>query len=47
MLINVTIQTFLSENELELSVKRWTDVKNEYLLKLYELGLERYTTTRI
>jgi hypothetical protein len=27
MLINVTIQTFLSENELELSEKRWTDVK--------------------
>jgi|TARA_B100000902_G_scaffold153692_1_gene150233 hypothetical protein len=47
MLINVTIQTFLSENELELSDKRWTDVKNEYLPKLYELGLERYTTTRI
>ena len=34
MLINVTIQTFLSENELELSDKRWTDVKNEYLPKL-------------
>ena len=47
MLINVTIQTFLSENELELSDKRWTDVKNEYLPKLHELGLERYTTTRI
>ena len=31
MLINVTIQTFMSENELELSDKRWTDVKDEYL----------------
>ena len=47
MLINVTIQTFMSENELELSDKRWTDVKDEYLPTLYELGLERYTTTRI
>jgi len=27
MLINVTIQTFLSENELEISEKQWTDVK--------------------
>ncbi len=47
MLINVTIQTFMSENELELSDKRWTDVKDEYLPTLYKLGLERYTTTRI
>ena len=47
MLINVTIQTFMSENELELSDKRWTDVKDEYLPTLYELGLERNTTTRI
>ena len=30
MLINVTIQTFMFENELELSDKRWTDVKDEY-----------------
>ena len=30
MLINVTIQTFVFENELELSDKRWTDVKDEY-----------------
>ena len=36
MLINVTIQTFMSENELELSDKRWTDVKDEYLPTLYE-----------
>ena len=40
MLINVTIQTFMFENELELSDKPWTDVKDEYLRILYELGLE-------
>ena len=40
MLINVTIQTFMSENELELSDKRWTDIKDEYLPTLYELGLK-------
>ena len=29
MQINVTIQTFKTENELELSVMRWDKIKNE------------------
>ena len=47
MLINITLQTFMSENDLELSDSRWTNVKDQYLPRLYNLGLERYTTTRI
>ena len=47
MLINVTIQTFLSENELKLSVAEWDKVKHNYLSELHNLGLHRYTTTRI
>jgi hypothetical protein len=47
MLINITLQTFMSENDLELSDSRWTSVKDQYLPRLYNLGLERYTTTRI
>jgi hypothetical protein len=43
MLINITLQTFMSENDLELSDSRWTDVKDQYLPRLYNLGLERYT----
>jgi hypothetical protein len=30
MLINITIQTFTSQNELELSVSRWDEIKHEY-----------------
>ena len=37
----------MSENDLELSDSRWTNVKDQYLPRLYNLGLERYTTTRI
>ena len=47
MLINITIQTFMSENELELSQSRWESSKDKYLPRLYTLGLERFTTTRI
>ena len=47
MLINITIQTFTSQNELELSVSRWDEIKHEYMPKFYKLGLERYTTSRI
>ena len=47
MLINITIQTFISQNELELSVSRWDQVKDEHMPKLHNLGLERYTTSRI
>ena len=47
MLINITIQTFISQNELELSVSRWDQVKHGHMPKLHNLGLERYTTSRI
>ena len=47
MLINITIQTFTSQNELELSVSRWDEIKHEYMPKFYKLGLARYTTSRI
>ena len=47
MQVNVTIQTFKTENELELSVMRWDKVKNEFMPKFREMGLVRYTTSRI
>lgn len=47
MHINVTIQTFKTENELELSVMRWDKIKNEFMPKFREMGLTRYTTSRI
>lgn len=47
MKINVTIQTFKTENELELSVMRWDKIKNEFMPKFKEMGLVRYTTSRI
>ena len=47
MQVNVTIQTFKTENELELSVMRWDKIKNEFMPRFKELGLVRYTTSRI
>ena len=47
MQVNVTIQTFKTENELELSVMRWDKIKNEFMPKFKEMGLIRYTTSRI
>ena len=47
MHVNVTIQTFKTENELELSVMRWDKIKNEFMPKFKEMGLVRYTTSRI
>jgi len=40
MLINITIQTFTSQNELELSVSRWDEIKHEYMPKFYKLALQ-------
>ena len=42
MQINVTIQTFKTENELELSVMRWDKIKNEFMPRFKEMGLIRY-----
>ena len=47
MQINVTIQTFKTENELELSVMRWDKIKNEFMPRFQKMGLTRYTTCKI
>lgn len=47
MQINITIQTFKTENELELSVMRWDKIKNEFMPKFQQMGLTRYTTSKI
>ena len=47
MLVNISIQTFKSENDLELSCSRWSDVKVKYMPEFERLGLKRCTTTRI
>ena len=47
MQINVTIQTFKTENELELSVMRWDKIKNEFMPRFQQMGLTRYTTCKI
>tara|TARA_A100001011_G_C13604242_1_gene553362 strand:- start:153 stop:470 length:318 start_codon:yes stop_codon:yes gene_type:complete len=47
MQINVTIQTFKSEAELEYSLIRWDKVKREFMPRFKEMGLIRYTTSRI
>ena len=47
MQINITIQTFKSENELEYSLLRWDKIKNEFMPRFKEMGLVRYTTSRV
>ena len=47
MLVNISIQTFKLENDLELSCSRWRDVRHKFMPELERLGLKRYTTTRI
>ena len=47
MHVNVTIQTFKTENELERSVMRWDKIKSELRPKFKEMGLVRYKTRRI
>ena len=47
MLINITIQTFKTENELELSISKWDSIKDKYMLSFKDKGLLRYTITRI
>ena len=47
MQINVTIQTFKTENELELSVMRWDKIKNEFMPRFQQMGLTRYTICKI
>ena len=47
MLMNITVQTFKSENELELSVSGWDAVKDEFMPRFKEAGLTRYSCTRV
>ena len=47
LLINITIQSFKSENELELSLMKWDSVKDKFMPRLDKSGLKRYSITRI
>ena len=47
LLINITIQSFKSENELELSLVKWDSVKDKFMPRLDSKGLMRYSITRI
>ena len=47
LLINITIQSFKSENELELSLVKWDAVKDQFMPRLDRNGLMRYSITRI
>jgi hypothetical protein len=47
MQINITIQTFKTENDLELSVMRWDKIKHEFMPRFHRMGLIRFTTSRI
>ena len=47
MLINITIQTFKTENELELSLSKWDAVKEKFMPLFKDRGLKRYSITRI
>ena len=47
VLINITIQSFKSENELELSLVKWDSVKEKFMPRLDRSGLTRYSITRI
>ena len=39
MLMNITVQTFKTENELELSVSRWDAVKDQFMPRFREAGV--------
>ena len=47
LLVNITIQSFKSENELELSLLKWDSVKDKFMPRLDRNGLKRYSITRI
>ena len=42
LLINITIQSFKSENELELSLVKWDAVKEKFMPRLDRNGLARF-----
>lgn len=47
MLMNITVQTFKTENELDLSIHRWDAVKDQFMPRFKEAGLTRYSCTRV
>ena len=47
LLVNITIQSFKNENELELSLLKWNSVKDKFMPRLDRNGLKRYSITRI
>ena len=46
-LLNVTIQTFKTENEMELSISRWDGVKEQFMPLFRDAGLVRYSTSKV
>ena len=46
-LMNVTVQTFKTENEMELSISRWRDVQDNFMPHFKEAGLSRYSTSKV
>ncbi|MGC6498078.1 MAG: DUF6974 family protein [Candidatus Puniceispirillaceae bacterium] len=46
-LMNVTVQTFKTENELELSISRWREVQDNFMPHFKDAGLSRYPTSRV
>ena len=47
MLMNIKVQTFKTENELDLSIHRWDAVKDQFMPRFKESGLTRYSCTRV
>ena len=47
MPVNITIQTFETENELELSLSKWDAIKDKFMPLFEDRGLKRYSITRI
>ena len=46
-LMNVTIQTFKTENDMELSISRWNGLKDKFMPLFKEAGLVRYSTSKV
>ncbi len=46
-LMNVTIQTFKTENDMELSISRWNGVRDKFMPLFKEAGLVRYSTSKV
>ena len=46
-LMNATIQTFKTENEMELSISRWDGVKDQFMPLFRDAGLLLYSTSKV